>query len=118
MKTEPPASEWLETQARVTGCKYQFARMNTLTLGVSSDTNQFLVTFTYYVHDKIYTDQFTSPSYHARDEMFLLFYNPLAPHQNTKSGASAAARTPVVAIGVAGSILLSALYLASLHGCS
>ena len=117
MKTAHPAPEWLETQARVTACKYQFVRMNTLTLGVSSDTNQFLITFTYYAHGKAYIDQFTSASYHAQDEMFLLSYNPLAPQQNTKSGASPAARTPLFAIGVAGSILLSALYLAFLYGC-
>ncbi|WP_213805953.1 hypothetical protein [Granulicella sp. dw_53] len=116
--TTAPRRPWLETEARVTSCEYQFARMNTLTLGIPTNTNPFLITFTYYAHAKTYTDQFTSPTYLEQGALFPISYNPLAPQQNNKSTNSPATRTPLFAIAVAGSILLSVLYLATLRGCN
>jgi hypothetical protein len=116
MKTPDPP--WLETQANVIACNYHFARMNTLTLGIPRDRNHFLITFTYYAHGKTYTDQFTSPSYLEQGATFPLSYNPLSPQQNTKSASSPATRAPLFAIAIAGSIVLSLLYLAFLRGCS
>jgi hypothetical protein len=113
--TAPP---WLETHARVTACKYQFARLNTLTLGIAADPNQFLISFTYYAHAKTYTGQFTSPTYLAQDALFPITYNPLAPQQNSKSASSPTTRTPLFAIGIAGSVVLSLLYLTFLRGCN
>jgi hypothetical protein len=119
MKTTPAeAVPWLETEAHVTACKYQFARMNTLTLGIPVDKNQFLITFTYYAHGKTYVDEFTSPTYLAQGETFTLSYNPLSPQQNTKSASSSTSRTPLFAIGVIGSVVLSLLYLGMMRGCN
>ena len=115
--TRPPPA-WLETQAEVTACKYQFARMNTLTLGIPTDKNQFLITFSYYAHGKTYTDQFTSPTYMEQGGTFPVSYNPLAPQQNTKSASSPITGTPLFAIGVAGSVLLSVIYFAFMRGCN
>jgi hypothetical protein len=115
--TRPPPA-WLETQAEVTACKYQFARMNTLTLGIPTDKNQFLITFTYYAHGKNYTDQFTSPTYMQQGRAFSISYNPLAPQQNSKSVSSPATGTSLFAIGVAGSVVLSVVYFAFLRGCN
>jgi hypothetical protein len=92
--------------------------MNTLTLGIPTDKNQFLITFIYYAHGKTYTDQFTSPTYIEQGEIFPVSYNPLAPHQNTKSASASISRTPIFAVGVAGSILLSILYLVWMRGCN
>jgi hypothetical protein len=119
MKTDVTLTPlWLETQAQVTACKYQFTRMNTLTLGIPPDKNRFLITFTYYAHGKSYTDEFTSPTYLEQGETFLVSYNPLAPQQNTKSSSSPVTKTPLFAIGVAGSVLLSLLYLGMMRGCN
>jgi hypothetical protein len=118
MKPEP-ATPWMETQARVTGCKYLFSRMNTLSLGVAADRNQFLISFTYYAHAKTYSGQFTAPTYLEQDSLFPISYNPLNPQENSKSvSPSAAGRVPLLAIGVAGSVILSLIYLAFLHGCN
>ncbi len=113
--TAPP---WLETSAEVTGCKYLFARMNTLTLGIPTGGGRFLITFTYYAHGKTYTGQFTSPAYLEQGATFLLSYNPLAPQQNSKTAGSPTSGTPLFAIGIAGSIILSVLYLAWMRGCN
>jgi hypothetical protein len=92
--------------------------MNTLTLGIPTDSGPFLISFTYYAHGKLYSDQFTSPTYLEQGAIFPIFYNPLAPHQNSKSASSPTSKTPLFALGVAGSILLSLLYLGMMHGCN
>jgi hypothetical protein len=118
MKPEP-SPPWLETQASVTACKYLFSRMNTLSLGVPADRNQFLISFTYYAHAKSYSGQFTSPTYLEQDARFPISYNPLNPQENSKSAASSpAGRIPLFAVGIAGSVILSLLYLAFLRGCN
>jgi hypothetical protein len=98
---ERSASPWLSTQATVTACKYEFARMNTLTLGISTD-DSFLITFSYRAHGRTYTDHFTAPHYLEQNATFEVTYNPLAPEQNSRtSGASAStARGPLIAVGL------------------
>jgi hypothetical protein len=113
-----PDPKWPEAQARVTACKYQFARLNTLTLGIPTDSNPFLITFSYHVQGKTYTSQFTSPTYLEQDHLFSVSYNPLRPQQNTKSGSSPTTRTPLFAIAVVVSILLCVAYLVALRGCN
>jgi hypothetical protein len=112
---KPP---WLETRAKITACKYQFARMNTLTLGIPPDKNRFLITFAYYARGKTYTDQFTSPTYLEQGKTLPLSYNPQDPQQNDKSASSPTTGTPLFAIGVAGSVILSILVLAYMRGCN
>jgi len=112
------AASWLETKAKVTDCKYLFARMNTFTFGISTDDGPFKITFTYSVHGKSYTDEFTSPTYLEQGRSFPISYNPFAPHQNSKSASTPASRTPLFTVGVAGSVIFSLLYLAWLHGCN
>jgi hypothetical protein len=119
MTTTPAAAPpWLETEAKVTTCKYQPSRMNTLTLGIPTDRNHFLITFTYYAHGKTYTDEFTSPTYLEQGATFPIAYNPLAPQQNSRSASSPTTSTPLFAIGIAGSVILSLLWLAIMHGCN
>jgi len=115
MKPNPEPS-WQETQARVTACKYEFAAPTTLSLGIPSDKH-FLITFTYYAHAKTYTGEFASPTYLEQGALFPITYNPLAPQQNSKSASAPTTRTPLFAIGIAGSIILSLLYLTYLRGC-
>jgi hypothetical protein len=113
--TKPP---WLETEAEVTTCNYEFSRMNTLTLGIPTDKNHFLITFTYRAQGKIYTDEFTSPTYLEQGETFPISYNPLAPQQNSKSATTPTTKTPLFAIGIAGSVILSLIWLVLMRSCS
>src|ERR1700684_1466565 len=68
---------WLETQAEVTACRYEFARMNTLSLGIATRPNQCMVSFSYYAHATTFCDEFTSPVAMGTGETFPVFYNPL-----------------------------------------
>jgi hypothetical protein len=108
---------WLETQAEVTACRYEFSRMNTLSLGFATSPNQFMVSFSYYAHAKTFCDEFTSPVAMGMGETFPVFYNPLNPKQNSRSEAAPTGRVPRLAYGVAGSIVISLLYLAMMGGC-
>jgi len=118
--SSPP---WLETQAEVTACHHEFARMNTLTLGIAHDRNRFSISFTYYAHAKTFSGEFTSPVAMEPGKTFPIFYNPLNPQENrqsesgtTESGLTG--RNPLVAIGIAGSVVISLLYLAMMYGCN
>ena len=116
MKRTVPSPAWLETTAHVTSCKYRFSRMNTLTLGIPIDKNRFLIGFSYYAHGKSHTGEFTSPTYLEQGHTFSINYNPLRPEENTKSQTQDTA--PLFAIGIAGSIVLSLIYLSMIRGCN
>ena len=117
--TDPDHSTWMATSATITTCRYQFARLNTLTLGLPR-TRRFRLTFDYYAHGRLYSGEFQSDRAISQDEVVPLLYNPLHPEQNSLApppGSSAFSR-PLLAFGIAGSVVLSLLWLAFLRGCS
>jgi hypothetical protein len=111
------SAPWLETQAQVTACRYEFAKINTLSLGITTSPNHFIVSFSYYAHAKTFCDEFTSPVAMEMGKTFPVFYNPLNPQQNNPSEPPPASRVPLFAFGIAGSIVISLLYLAMMSGC-
>lgn len=117
MKRTATAPIWPQTTAHVTSCTYRFSRMNTLTLGIPTDRNRFVIGFTYDVDGESYTGEFTSPKYIEQGHVFSIGYDPLHPEQNTKS-ANAPGKATLFGIGVAGSIVLSLLYLGMMRGCN
>lgn len=119
MKRRSPSPEfpWLETQARVTACKYDFGAGRALAFGIPTNKH-FLVTFSYYAHGKTYTDEFTSRTYLEQGKTFTLAYNPLAPQQNSKSAAIPTTKTPIFVIGIAGSVILSVVWFAMMRSCN
>jgi len=112
-----PKTPWLETRAKVTSCNYESGAGQALAFGIPT-SKHFRITFTYYAHGQTYTDQFTSPTYLEHGATFPITYNPLAPQQNSKSATEPITKTPLFAIGIAGSILLSLIWLAILRGCN
>ncbi|HEX3967291.1 MAG TPA: hypothetical protein VHW70_04950 [Edaphobacter sp.] len=112
--TKPP---WLDTQAKVVTCKYESGAGQALAFGIPT-SKHFLITFTYYAHGKTYTDEFTSPTYLEQGATFSIAYNPLDPQQNSKSTATPISRTPLFAIGIAGSVILSLICLFMMRSCS
>jgi hypothetical protein len=68
-----PPQSWLETQAEVTACHYEFARINTLTLGLAPDSNRFSISFTYRAHAKTFDGEFTSPVAMEQGKTFPIF---------------------------------------------
>ena len=108
---------WLETQAEVVTCRYESGAGQLLAFGIPT-SKHFLITFTYYAHGKTYTDEFASPTYLEQGATFPITYNPLAPQQNSKSASSPTTRTPLFAIGIAGSVILSLIWFAMMHSCN
>ena len=115
-----PAAEpsWIATTATVTTCRYQFARLNTLYLGLQTG-DKFRITFDYYAHGRLYSGELQSPVAIAQNERLPLAYDPLHPERNSlSSDPVTGSRTGLVALGIAGSITLSLLWFAILRGCS
>ena len=115
----PTREGWVATQATVTTCRFQFARMNTFTLGIQTQ-DKFRITFDYYAHGRLYSDEFQSPIAIAQNERIFLSYNPLDPQQNSRGRATSAgpAGGSLIGFGIAGSIVLSLAWLLVLRGCN
>jgi hypothetical protein len=114
-----PEEGWIATEATVTSCRFQFARMNTFTLGIQTG-EKFRIGFDYYAHGRLYSDEFQSPVAVPQNERIPISYNPLHPEQNSRtSGPNASPpRSPLIAIGILGSIVLSLLWLTVMRSCS
>lgn len=108
---------WIEATAVIISCRFQFARLNTLTFGIQTG-QKFRIAFEYYAQGRLYTAEFQSPTAIPQSERIELAYNPADPKQNTRSTSSTnPTRSPLLAVGIAGSIILSLLWFAILRGC-
>jgi hypothetical protein len=109
---------WIATEATVTTCRYQSPGLSTLAFGFQT-TQKFRITFDYYAHGRLYSGEFQSPIAIPQNERIPITYNPLDPQQNSRAliPNPTATRPPLIAIGIAGSIVLSLLWLAILRGC-
>jgi hypothetical protein len=116
---QSPEQSWIEAEATVTSCRFQFARMNTFTLGIQTG-EKFRIAFDYYAHGRLYSDEFQSAVAIPQNGKIPITYNPLHPEQNSRtSGPNASpARSPLIAFGVLGSVVLSLLWLAVMRGCA
>ena len=112
-------STWIETEATVTTCRYQFRALSPRAFGFQTG-EKFRITFDYYAHGQLYSDEFQSPIAIAQNECIAVSYNPLHPEQNSLSRnepASEQKPPSLIVIGITGSIILSLIWLAILHGC-
>jgi hypothetical protein len=112
-QTEP---EWIATEATVTTCHYQSPTLSILAFGFQT-TQKFLITFDYYAHGRLYSSQFQSPRAIPQNEHLAITYNPLHPEQNSRTHGPTATRSPILTIGILGSVILSLLWLAVLRSC-
>jgi hypothetical protein len=112
------APAWIATEATVTTCRYQSPGLSVLAFGIQTG-EKFRITFDYYAHGRLYSGDFQSPTAIPQDERIPITYNPLDPQQNSRSSISSltSTRPPLIAIGIAGSIILSLLWLAVLRSC-
>jgi hypothetical protein len=107
--------------ATVTACKYEFGAGRALAFGAPT-TKHFRITFNYWAPDpagtpQLHTADFASPTAIPQGTLFPIRYNPDAPHENTHSASQPLTRTPLVAIGIVGSVVLSLIWLLILRGC-
>jgi hypothetical protein len=109
---------WIATEATVTTCRYQTPGLSTLAFGFQTG-EKFRITFDYYAHGRLYSGEFQSPTAIPQNEHIPITYNPLDPQQNSRSLSPdvTSTRSPLIAIGIAGSIILSLLWLTILRSC-
>ena len=118
MSNEP--EPWIATEATVTTCVYQRLSLSPLAFGFQTQ-KKFRITFDYYAHGRLYSGEFQSPVAIPQNERIPVTYNPLAPQQNSRASAESGAPSPrraLLAIGIAGSIVLSLLWLFVLRSCN
>ncbi len=113
-------AEWIATEATVTSCRYQFRALSPLAFGFQLG-EKFRITFDYYAHGRLYSDEFQSPVAVPQNERIPVSYNPLDPAQNSRSSGGTpiqpASRKAKLTVGLIGSVVLSLLWLAILRGC-
>jgi len=107
----------METQAKVLSCHIEFARMHAFTLGFFVLSAQFLISFTYYAHVKIFNGRFNSPAAIAQTERFSILYSPLDTQQNNKSTINAIPRTSIAAYMIGASIAAPLRFLLAMREC-
>jgi hypothetical protein len=110
---------WVPTEATVTSCKYQFARMNTLTFGIQTG-QRFRITFDYRAHGQLYSDEYQSPVAVPRNTKVPVSYNPMHPQENSLSeaeGGGGGRGLALPALGVLASVGIALFWLATMHGC-
>ena len=113
-------AEWISTEATVTSCRYQFRALSPLAFGFQMG-EKFRITFDYYAHGRLYSDEFQSPVAVPQNERIPVRYNPFDPAQNRRSSSgtppASASRRARLTVGILGSVVLSLIWLAILRGC-
>ncbi|SFS13335.1 hypothetical protein SAMN05421771_2276 [Granulicella pectinivorans] len=106
---------WDQTEATVLQSRYQFARLNTLTLGIQTQ-KKFCVTYTFSVDGTDYTGTFQSPTAILQNERIPVRYNPADPAENNLSNQPPVPEISLVFIGIALLFLIPLLWLILHHG--
>ena len=116
----PEAEPWIATTATVTACRFQFAGLGNLAFGFSTQ-KKFRIAFDYYAEGRHYSGEFQSEVAIPQNETIPISYNPLNPKENSRDSSPSAtpsnSKPPLIAIAIAGSIILSLLWLVILRSC-
>jgi len=108
--------------ATVTACKYEFGAGRALAFGIPT-TKHFHITFNYWAPNaegtpELHTSEFMSEEAIPQGTLFPITYNPEAPHLHNHSNSTrSTSRTPVLVVGIIGSLILSLAWFAVLRGC-
>lgn len=118
---EPANPQWPEAMATVTTCKYNAGAGRAMAFGLPT-TRHFQITYNYLAPNaegtaELHTGEFASAKAIPENTLFPIHYNPDAPHENSHSASTAFSRSPVLAIGIVGSIILTFAWFLILRGC-
>ena len=117
---QKPAQTWPHVLATVIACEYDFGSGQALAFGIPK-TKHFRISFHYRANGELHTGLFHSAVALPQGHLFPITFNPLAPHEHSTSATSSAAsisKTPLLIVGISGSVLLSLLWFSMMHGCS
>ena len=106
--------------ATVTECRYEFGAGSALAFGVAT-SKHFRIRYNYWApnaegEDVLHNGEYASAKAVPQGHLFKLRYNPEAPHENSHAGASVG-RSPLIVVGVIGSVVLSLAWLLVLRSC-
>ena len=112
---------WPEAMATVTACKFDIGAGRAMAFGLPTGKH-FRITFNYWARnaegkDELHTGEFMSAKAIPQGTLFPTRYNPEAAHENSHSDAASITRSPILAIGIIGSVILSLAWFAILRGC-
>lgn len=116
MATPNTTPTWPEAMATVTACKYEFGAGRALAFGAPS-SKHFRISFNYWANGELHTGDFMSETAIPQGHLFPITYNPEAPHLHSKSSSTSVTRSPLIAVGIIGSIVLSTAWFLVLRGC-
>lgn len=116
-RTGGSEADWPEAMAEVTECRYDVRAGRSLVFGITTKKH-FRIAYNYLAGGELHTGQCFSERAMPQGTLFPIHYDPDLPHQHRNGLESSPRRIPLIAIGLAGSILLSLGWLLFLHGCS
>jgi hypothetical protein len=115
----PKQLDWPEALATVTACSYDAGAGRAMAFGLPT-SKHFRIAFNYWANGELHSGEFTSEKAVPQGTLFPIHYNPEAPHENThasNSATTALTRSPLIAVGIIGSIILSLVWFAILRSC-
>lgn len=108
--------DWPEAMATVLECHYDARAGRALAFGAPS-SKHFRIRYNYNANGEIHEGEFYSEKAIPQNTLFPVHYNPAAAHENTHSVSSSPTRSPLIAVGIIGSVILSLVWFAILRGC-
>ena len=100
----------------MTECRYDARAGRAIAFGLTTKKH-FRIAYNYRVGDDLHTGQCYAEKAMPQGTLFPIRYNPDLPHEHDSLQSGTAQRVPLLAIGVAGSVVLSLGWLLFLHGC-
>ncbi len=114
-------AEWPEAMAEVTACVYDVRAGRALAFGLTTKKH-FRITYNYRVGDALHTGECFAEKAMPQGMLFPIRYDPNLPRQHhsdpSRQGSNRKLAVPLLAIGIAGSVILSLAWLLFLRGCS
>lgn len=107
--------------ATVTSCRYDTGAGGAMAFGIPTGKH-FRISFNYWApnaegKDELHTGEFMSAKAIPQGTLFPTRYNPEAAHENSHSTSMPLTRSPILAIGIIGSVILSLAWFAILRSC-
>ena len=116
---EAVPTDWPEALATVLSCTYDARAGRALAFCLSS-SKHFRIAYNYWAEGTLHTGELYAEKAIPQGSLFPIRYDPELPHKHRHGHSKPAARVPLVplvAIGIAGSVLLSLVWLLVLRGC-
>ncbi len=112
-----PKADWPEVMAEVTECRYDVRAGRAIAFGLTTKKH-FRIAYNYLVDGELHTGECFSEQAMPQGTLFPIHYDPEMPHVNRSPLSGTPERAPLIAFGIAGSIVLSLMWLLVLRGCS